>query len=174
MNPIMFYQNLYRRLRRVTPLKADCGRLCGAICCQDLEEGAGMYLYPGEEALFSQKDAWAKISGSDFCVDYKENKFAKILQCPGTCDRAMRPLACRIFPLVPYIEKKTGALLVVVDPRAKAMCPLASAFALDDFDAEFVTSVQKASNALYKVRQTRAFLWAQSRLIDRYCKELYL
>ena len=39
-------------LEEVTPLKADCGRVCGAACCASLEgEETGMLLFPGEEAL---------------------------------------------------------------------------------------------------------------------------
>ena len=35
----------------LTPLKSDCGALCGAACCQADEDGqGGMYLFPGEEA----------------------------------------------------------------------------------------------------------------------------
>ena len=37
-------------LETLTPLKRDCGRLCGARCCRSLEgEETGMVLFPGEE-----------------------------------------------------------------------------------------------------------------------------
>lgn len=37
----------------ITPLRFDCGRLCGAACCAPDEEGdGGMLLFPGEEALY--------------------------------------------------------------------------------------------------------------------------
>ena len=33
-----------------TPLQSDCGKLCGAACCQPGEDRqGGMYLFPGEE-----------------------------------------------------------------------------------------------------------------------------
>ena len=37
-------------LRELTPLKTDCGRLCGGACCEGDEE-TGMLLFPGEDAL---------------------------------------------------------------------------------------------------------------------------
>ncbi len=43
-------------LEEVTPLKSDCGRICGAACCASLEgEETGMLLFPGEEALYRGK-----------------------------------------------------------------------------------------------------------------------
>ena len=69
-----------------TPLRSDCGQLCGAACCQPDEDGqGGMYLFPGEEALLPG-------AGGDF---------APIYTCDGRCAREERPLACRIFPITP-------------------------------------------------------------------------
>ena len=40
----------------VTPLKTDCGRACGGLCCQPDETGrGGMLLFPGEAALYLDK-----------------------------------------------------------------------------------------------------------------------
>ena len=37
------------KLKNVTPLKNDCGRVCGARCCRPLDgEETGMLLFPGE------------------------------------------------------------------------------------------------------------------------------
>ena len=41
-------------LKDLTPLKRDCGRSCGAACCQSDEDGqGGMLLFPGEEKLYA-------------------------------------------------------------------------------------------------------------------------
>ncbi len=41
-------------LAEVTPLKTDCGKVCGARCCRSLEgEETGMLLFPGEEAYYA-------------------------------------------------------------------------------------------------------------------------
>ena len=39
-------------LDALTPLKTDCGRLCGGACCQG-DETTGMLLFPGEDALYA-------------------------------------------------------------------------------------------------------------------------
>ena len=40
-------------LEDVTPLKGDCGRVCGGACCEPDEDGkGGMLLFPGEETLY--------------------------------------------------------------------------------------------------------------------------
>ena len=39
-------------LMDVTPLRRDCGGVCGAACCACDEDGqGGMLLFPGEDAL---------------------------------------------------------------------------------------------------------------------------
>ena len=38
-------------LENETPLKTDCGALCGAACCRtDADGKGGVYLFPGEDA----------------------------------------------------------------------------------------------------------------------------
>ena len=40
-------------LQTLTPLRRDCGGVCGAACCAPDEDGqGGMLLFPGEEALY--------------------------------------------------------------------------------------------------------------------------
>ena len=44
-----------KRLEEVTPLKSDCGRVCGAACCRPVQgEETGMLLFPGEEAFYKK------------------------------------------------------------------------------------------------------------------------
>ena len=57
MNPVL--QAAREKLKSVTPLKKDCGRVCGAACCRSPEgEETGMLLFPGEEELYAGKDGW--------------------------------------------------------------------------------------------------------------------
>ena len=53
-------------LSDVTPLKTDCGRICGGACCQPDEDGqGGMLLFPGEEGLYDpcrRDGAWKKTT----------------------------------------------------------------------------------------------------------------
>ena len=102
------------KLNDVTPLKRDCGRVCGSRCCRSCEgEETGMLLFPGEEALYRDKEGWRIL----------DTESGRLLICPGTCDRDERPLACRLFPLLPVIRE--GRIRAAVDQRARAVCPLA-------------------------------------------------
>lgn len=157
-----FYSQIYSALGSNTPLKGDCGRACNKACCEGDKDGDGMYLFPHEECMYSSLPDWASISETDF--EYKKGAFAPLFSCDGVCDRALRPLACRIFPLTPYITKD-GTLCVVVDPRAKSMCPL-SALYVSDFDPDFVKSVEAVAKLLADNAETKEFLEAFSRLLD--------
>ena len=43
-------------LAEITPLKRDCGRVCGRRCCSSPEgEDRGMLLFPGEEDLYEEQ-----------------------------------------------------------------------------------------------------------------------
>ncbi len=162
INPRTIFSYAYRLLDTVTPCRTDCGEKCGSICCADSDAGTGMYLYPCEEAMLFPRPEWAKIEASGFFYGTKE---AAILSCPGRCERHFRPLACRIFPLAPY--KKPGERMkIIYDPRATAMCPLSP----EDLCDEFVEAVTRAMRAVVKTREGRAFIEAQSELIDEYVR----
>ncbi len=162
VNPQKFYALLYGLLENVTPLYTDCGKKCGGRCCEDSDEGTGMYLYPLESCMYIERPAWAKIEKSGFY--YGENE-ALLLSCPGRCARRLRPLACRIFPLVPY-KRKGEKMKIIFDPRAAGMCPLSPTELTD----EFVEAVEKAMYAVCKTKAGRRFIEAQSVLIDEYVR----
>ena len=104
-------------LNSVTPLHTDCGLLCGHACCLPDEDGqGGVYLFPGERALTGD---WGAIIPSEMLPGVP----ADMLICQSMCDRDLRPLACRFFPLTP-IKRKSGAWSVRMDRRAFALCPL--------------------------------------------------
>lgn len=46
------WERLYNMVGGLTPLKHDCGRLCGKKCCSVQEEGKGIHLFPGEESMY--------------------------------------------------------------------------------------------------------------------------
>ena len=47
------------KLKNITPLKRDCGRVCGAACCRPLEgEETGMLLFPGEAEAYVGREGW--------------------------------------------------------------------------------------------------------------------
>lgn len=133
-------------LENITPLRRDCGRLCGARCCSSLEgEETGMLLFPGEEDFYEDLEGWKMLpAGKDL-----------LLICPGTCDRKDRPLACRMFPLLP-LPKEDGAG-VRLDERSRAVCPLARQ-GKRGMDPAFVSAVREAGELLMREPAQRAFL----------------
>lgn len=145
-------------LEDVTPLKSDCGDICGAACCQEPEDDSitGMALFPGEEQLYFSKTDWYKI--------YYDSKGKNpVLVCKGECPREQRPLACRIFPLTPYVKK--GKLSVRMDARAFDMCPLYR-HGKKGLSDQFVKAVEEAAEVLWRSARLRAFMEETSRQID--------
>lgn len=112
MNPVL--ENARALLKDITPLKNDCGRCCGSACCHSMEgEETGMLLFPGEEEFYQNDESF----------QIRELPFGKLLICSGVCRRDMRPLACRLFPLLPVLRE--DGIRVVTDERARAVCPIA-------------------------------------------------
>ena len=133
-----------------TPLKKDCGRSCGAACCQSDEDGqGGMLLFPGEDALYDPLPEGFRIERNDQVLPG-----AKLLICQGDCSRDARPLACRLFPLLPARDGP------VPDQRAWAVCPLMR-FGLRGMDPAFVQAVREAGEILYACPEHARYLDAQ-------------
>ena len=96
------YRAIYRLLDRVSPVTYDCGQLCGAACCTCAEDEPdddpqlGIYLYPGEEKLFTKKEAWLHWTIEDAAdYDFPDSWFGKLyfvtcLNAPK-CPREKRP-----------------------------------------------------------------------------------
>ena len=125
------YKRIYRILGELTPLRADCGSLCGCACCKG-DSNTGMRLFPYEESALEIK---ATSDGGRLAV------------CNGTCDRNCRPLACRIFPFFPTIDEK-GKIFVEPDIRASNLCPLISHSEEILFDERFFKAYQKSAAAV--------------------------
>ena len=135
------------KLKNVTPLKKDCGRVCGARCCRPLEgEETGMLLFPGEAEAYADRKGWVVRHAAQ----------GDIVVCPGTCDREERPLSCRLFPLLPLIGDD-GAIRVVTDLRARAVCPLARQ-GKSALDPEFIDAVREAGELLAQSEEQALFL----------------
>jgi len=160
ITPERFYEKIYSILGDETPLKTNCGRFCNRKCCSATDAGEGMYLYPFEEKMFKKGAEFAKITESDFMYG---DKYAGFITCDGYCVRDKRPLACRIFPLVPYVDND-GILTVIYDPRAVGFCPLENMH----ITSAFKRKVWLISSLLFKASDTREFIISQSRLIDDY------
>lgn len=158
------YEKAYSIIGDLTPIPADCGKLCDKACCKGDDE-TGMYLFPFEEVMMENTQDWLNISKSDF--NYTLDRYADIAVCHKPCPRYKRPFSCRIFPLAPYIDEN-GIFSVIMDKRAKSMCPLAFALNTDELDKNFVDAVYKACKHLMNYRMIAKFIKAQSKLIDEF------
>ena len=105
-----------------------------------------MLLFPGEEALYRELPEGFSITRDEGAVPG-----AYLLTCEGWCDREMRPLSCRLFPLLPT---RKGAKL---DRRGWAVCPLMEA-GKRGLNPEFVEAVQRAGELLYACPAHASFL----------------
>lgn len=138
----------------LTPLTVDCGHTCDGRCCQLSEDREGMLLFPGEERFYTDT-AFQLIPAAG----------GTLLVCDGTCDRHMRPLACRIFPLFPHVDQN-GRVCAVYDPRGWRLCPLLQQCAHVLLDRVFVRAVRRAGRVLLSDPACATFLREQSAEID--------
>ena len=137
-------------LSDVTPLHTDCGKLCGAACCQSDETGEnGMLLFPFEDEYYKKP-----VEGFAFHLVDDDTLFrgGKRLVCEGSCPRDMRPLMCRVFPLRIRVQTDaTGehsAAVPEIDPRSWCVCPLPDRGGLRGLNGAFVEAVRQAGETL--------------------------
>ena len=142
-----YYGKIYELLDKVTPLSKDCGVLCDKACCKEEDEPAGMFVFPFEEELLKNVD-FGYMENSN--CEYGENKVAKIFYCTKPCNREERPLSCRIFPLTPY--RKNGKTMLVMNPAAKKMCPLARSLHPSQLEEDFEENVKRVMNRNSKLK----------------------
>ncbi len=137
-------KKIYKLCSDVTPLKTDCGLLCGGECCKG-DDDTGMLLFPGEEALFEGIEGFKLKKTSDG---------KNMIVCASKCNRLLRPISCRIFPLFPmYVD---GKIYVFDDPRARGICPLI--YDEQNIDKKFEKAVYKTGKLLTKNEETKRFL----------------
>lgn len=167
MNSAYVYLQLYRLFDNVTPLPVDCGKLCGSVCCSG--DDSGMFLFPGEASVYKLlKPEGFKIDFSD--LEYSDGGIKKktpIIFCKGNCDRYVRPLACRIFPLTPILDEN-GKIKIITDPRAKSICPLAKTLYMEEYDEAFVNAVKKTFILLSKNKHVYSFLEEYTKYINEF------
>ncbi|MHB8926107.1 MAG: hypothetical protein ACYC9Q_00405 [Bacillota bacterium] len=162
------FRKVYERLDQVTPLREDCGLLCSRQCCAEWEKGAGMYLLPGEEVMFTRDEDWLRweVHSTDeyeFCPAWHGDFF--FVACTKPCPRDRRPFACRTFPLAPYLTPD-GRLTILFDDNGILICPLVREGRLERLDPRFVKAARQAWEILLTDGLIRADVEWQSRQRD--------
>ena len=135
------YDKIFKIMGNLTPLKVDCGQLCGGACCKG-DSTTGMLLFPGEESPLT-------------VIEDKNGH--RLAVCNGTCNRDSRPLSCRIFPFFPTISEN-GKIFVEPDLRALRLCPLIEHSEDIEFDPKFFKAVKKVGKLLAKDDECRRCL----------------
>lgn len=150
-------------LANLTPLKKDCGKLCGCACCKADESGEnGMLLLPGEEAFYT---GTSESFSYRLKPDDTYGKYGKRLICEGICQRENRPFACRIFPLRLRIQEEDCHL--EIDPRAWAVCPLPDMGGVRGMSVEFRKAALEAGKLLIEDKGIRLALLNEQTDMDR-------
>ena len=126
-------QKIYLRLDEVTPVDFDCGKLCGEVCCvydadETHTEELVLYLLPGEELMYEDSPDfelyYMDSSEIRYPHSWKDNIYLVKCKNPPRCDRSIRPIQCRTFPLVPHISKNGEFHLVLDETEFPYECPI--------------------------------------------------
>lgn len=145
------YDKIFKIMGELTPLKADCGKLCSGACCKG-DENTGMRLFPFEESELPVKNLGNGV---------------RLVVCEDKCDRSKRPLACRIFPFFPTVDDR-GKVFVEADFRGARLCPLVTHSDEIVFDRKFFKALEKVGKILAKDQVCLEFLKEATEEIDTY------
>ncbi len=124
---------IYNLLDKISPVNFDCGKLCGEVCCvYDIENKDSdelvLYLLPGEELMYGEDNSFEL-----YHLDSKEIKYPHswkdniyLVKCinPPKCNRSIRPIQCRTFPLIPHLSKNGEFHLIFDESEFPYECPL--------------------------------------------------
>lgn len=166
---VVDYQKLYDLTNRVTPLDQDCGLICGSACCRgDKENSLGMYLFPGEEAMFTGREEWLHWERRDAREDDFPPSWGQtvyFVRCSGHCPRSSRPLSCRFFPLAPHLLPDGTLLLIHETLELPYSCPLIEK--RTPLRGEFIEAVAFCWQELLKDRRIKDLVEMDSRERER-------
>lgn len=143
--------------------KKDSDRLSFVDSCRSTVNGNNR-LSLTDSVQFDSKDSnWFNIIDSNISLSngYK----IKYLTCSGHCPREYRPLSCRIFPVIPYINE-LGRMEFRLDLRSLRTCPIA--YKSDEYtiDESFIENLYLAFPPLLKDKQVVEFIEILSHQYD--------
>lgn len=135
-------------MAEVTPLAFDCGTLCGHLCCIDHAPDVGVYLLPGEIALFDGTEDWLTwqhhgTRDYEFAPSWETHGVIPFMKCHALCRRDGRPFECRTYPLAPHLGPD-GSLQMRYAPWAYGVCPLTLDYPLEALQPAFIRAAAAA------------------------------
>ncbi|MDD4297434.1 MAG: hypothetical protein PHC69_10855, partial [Ruminiclostridium sp.] len=123
--------------------------------CLSIAKGSNRLSLTDSDQLDSKDSNWFNIIDSNISLlnGYK----IKYLTCSGHCPRECRPLSCRIFPVIPYINE-LGRMEFRLDLRSLRTCPIA--YKSDEYviDESFIENLYLAFPPLLKDKQVVEFI----------------
>ena len=148
------YLKIYNMTNNASPLgKFNCGELCNSICCtvengerNDVLEEMVLYLLPGEEEMLENESDWFEMfyETTDE-IEYPDSWDGEVyyIKCtnPPHCNRRLRPIQCRSFPLSPHFDKDNNLQLIYDMDDMTYQCPII----VDkmDLDEDFLKKIYK-------------------------------
>ncbi|MBE6499205.1 MAG: hypothetical protein E7Z80_01480 [Methanobrevibacter thaueri] len=129
----MRIKKVHEKLNKVSPVDYDCGELCEQICCTYKEENPKeselvLYLLPGEELLYVDSPDYELYHFETYEDKYPSSWGDRgyIAKCvnPPKCNRSIRPMQCRTYPLRPHLDKNGKLHLIIDDSKTPYTCPL--------------------------------------------------
>lgn len=165
-------EEIYKKLDSVTPVDFDCGSLCGEACCvydlKNPEEELALYLLPGEELMYEDSDSFDLYYFDRDEIEYPPSwdDVVYLVKCrnPPKCDRSIRPIQCRTFPLVPHIDENGEFHLILDETEFPYECPIASQHM--KFNDDFLTVTFDVWKKLISNPLVYDFVEMDSRLRD--------
>lgn len=142
-----------------TVIDGNCGELCNYICCNpDCNDGEemGIYFMPYEyESLHKDNPIFDKEkieyhNSEDYCLTEKID-YLLYGYCNSTfnCNRELRPIQCRTYPLIPHIKNKK--LQLIMEKQNCFDCPLPDMF--DQWRKEYIEGIYKGWKELIKIKE---------------------
>lgn len=122
-------KKIYSMLDEVSPLDFDCGMLCDDACCvNDEDYDLALYLMPGEELIYEDSDDFNLyyIPSDTFEFPHSWDDDVFMVECvnPPHCNRCIRPIQCRTFPLIPHLSGDDTFHLILDSSEFPYSCPI--------------------------------------------------
>ena len=131
------YIKLYNMTNNASPLgEYNCGELCDSICCtienknnEDVLSDMVLYLLPGEEEMLENESDWFEMfyeTTEEYAYPDSWKGEVYYIKCtnPPYCNRRLRPIQCRSFPLSPHLDKDDNLHLIYDVDDMTYQCPI--------------------------------------------------
>ena len=105
-----------------------------------------LYLLPGEEEMLENESGWFEMYyETTEEIEYPDSWDGKVyyIKCTGplNCNRRLRPIQCRSFPLSPHLDRDNNLHLIYDEDDMTYKCPIISQ--RREMDGDFLKKIFK-------------------------------